>query len=63
MRRRIHPTSTTCSRPGGTIARVIGVPFARPRHRDAVMADPRFARLAAQSLEHLTRELDLARSA
>ncbi|GAC1441455.1 MAG: nitrate ABC transporter ATP-binding protein [Vulcanimicrobiaceae bacterium] len=49
--------------PGGTIARVIDVPFARPRHRDDVMADPRFARLAADSLEHLTRELDLARTA
>jgi len=47
----------------GARSRVIDVPFARPRHRDAVMADPRFARLAAQSLEHLTRELDLARSA
>ncbi|GAC1495585.1 MAG: nitrate ABC transporter ATP-binding protein [Vulcanimicrobiaceae bacterium] len=49
--------------PGGTIARVIDVPFARPRHRDDVMADPRFAKLAADSLEHLTRELDLARTA
>ena len=49
--------------PGGTIARIIDVPFARPRHRDEVMADPRFAKLAAESLEHLTRELDLARSA
>lgn len=45
---------------GGTIARVIDVPFARPRHRDEVMADPRFA---AESLEQLRRELDLARTA
>lgn len=49
--------------PGGTIARVIDVPFDRPRRRERVMADPRFAKLAAESLEHLTRELDLARGA
>jgi nitrate/nitrite transport system ATP-binding protein len=46
--------------PGGTIARTIAVPFARPRRREAVLADPAFARLAAESLAHLTRELDLA---
>ncbi|GAC1539968.1 MAG: hypothetical protein NVS3B16_01570 [Vulcanimicrobiaceae bacterium] len=49
--------------PGGTIARVLDVPFGRPRRRDDVMRDPEFARLAAESLEHLTRELDLAQQA
>jgi nitrate/nitrite transport system ATP-binding protein len=46
--------------PGGTIARIIDVPFAHPRKREVVLADPAFARLAAESLAHLTRELDLA---
>ncbi len=48
--------------PGGTIASIVNVPFARPRRRDEVVRDPEFARLAAESLEHLTRELDLARA-
>lgn len=49
--------------PGGTIARILDVPFRRPRRRDDVVCDPEFARLAAESLAHLTRELDLAQQA
>ena len=49
--------------PGGTIARVLDVPFGRPRRREDVVRDPEFVALAAESLQHLTRELDLAQQA
>ncbi|GAC1534180.1 MAG: ABC transporter ATP-binding protein [Candidatus Velthaea sp.] len=49
--------------PGAVIARVIDVPFARPRRRSELMESREFNHLRAELLAHLTHETELVERA
>jgi nitrate/nitrite transport system ATP-binding protein len=49
--------------PAATIARIVDVPFARPRRRAELMELPAFNRLRAELLAHLTHETRLIEDA
>jgi nitrate/nitrite transport system ATP-binding protein len=49
--------------PAATIARIVSVPFARPRRRADLMESPAFNRLRAELLDQLTHETELIENA